>query len=84
MGHFEIPEKKKKGPQNYRVNNVPTHCVTYQVDRRDNKEVQELNSDCKVRTNGMKVMQTLVGLTVGLNPLRKRLPLDQIECRSPA
>ena len=29
-------------------NNVLTHCVTYQVDRRDNNEVHELNSDCKV------------------------------------
>ena len=41
MAHFEIPEKKKKGPQNYMENNVLTRCVTYQVDRRDNKEVQE-------------------------------------------
>ena len=29
-------------------NNVLTRCVTYQVHKRDNKEVQELNSDCKV------------------------------------
>ena len=48
MGHLEIPAKKKKGPQDYMENNVLTHCVTYQVDKRDNKEVQELNSDCKV------------------------------------
>ena len=48
MGHLEIAEKKKKGPQDYMENNVLTRCVTYQVDRRDNKEEQELNSDCKV------------------------------------
>ena len=29
-------------------NNVLTRCVTYQVDKRNNKEVQELTSDCNV------------------------------------
>ena len=29
-------------------NNVLTRCVTYQVDRRGNKEERELNSDCQV------------------------------------
>ena len=48
MGHLEIPAKKRKGPQDYRENNVLTRCVTYEVDKRDNKEVQELTSDCKV------------------------------------
>ena len=81
---MEIPAKINKGPQDYMENNVLTHCVTYQVDRRDNKEEQELNSDCKVSNTWKESNATLVGLTVGLNPLRKRMPLDQIECRSPA
>ena len=29
MGHLEIAEKKKKGPQDYMENNVLTLCVTY-------------------------------------------------------
>ena len=54
-----------KGPQDFMENNVLTHCVTYQVDKRDNKEVKELTSDCEVSNTWMTVMPSLVGLTEG-------------------
>ena len=65
-------------------NNVLTRCATYQVDRRDNKEVQELNSDCKVSNTWNESNANPCWIDSGLNPLRKMMPLDQIECRSPA